>query len=174
MEHVWAIALILLNTVWLALVVIGLPGNWLMVVSALLLSWWAPGRPAGSPAMFSLGVLIAIAALALAGEIAEFGAGLVGVRQGGGTRRGALGALVGAIAGGIIGTFFIPLFGSLVGACVGAALGAWALELSGGRSHRASLKSGAAAGVGRLAGTIAKLGAGIAIWLTVGVAAFWR
>ena len=111
--------------------------------------------------------------LALAGEACEFGAGLAGAKQAGGTRRGALGALIGALAGGIVGTFFIPLLGSLVGACVGAALGAWALELTGGRSQRASLKSGVGAGVGRLAGTLAKLGAGIVIWLMVAVAAFW-
>jgi hypothetical protein len=173
MTHLWAILLIVLNTAWLALVVIGLPGNWLMAVSAVLLNWWGPGRAAGSPPMFSTGVLIAIAGLALAGEACEFGAGLAGAKQAGGTRRGALGALIGALAGGIVGTFFIPLLGSLVGACVGAALGAWALELTGGRSQRASLKSGVGAGVGRLAGTLAKLGAGIVIWLIVAVAAFW-
>ena len=77
--------------------------------------------------------------------------------------------------GGVIGTFAIPvpLFGSLIGASLGAAAGAWILELSIGRSMDSAVKVGVGAGVGRLGGTIAKLGLGVAIWLILAVAAFW-
>ncbi len=174
MEYVWAAALVLLNLLWLLLVVLGLPGNWLMVAGAALLCW-QPGPLAHVPLTFSRWLVISVAALAVIGEIVEFAAGLVGAKKAGGTRRGAWGALGGALVGGVVGTGLIPVpvVGSLIGACLGAALGAWSLELSGGRSHRASLMSGMGAGLGRLAGTLAKLGAGIVIWLIIAVAAFW-
>jgi uncharacterized protein YqgC (DUF456 family) len=174
MAYLGAILLSLLNAVWLALVIIGLPGNWLMVLSTMLLAWWRwtadPGRP-----MFGVPVLVAICLLALAGEIVELLAGVVGARVAGGTRRGALGALVGALVGGLLGTFLIaiPALGSLLGTCGGAAVGAWALELRGGQTARMSLNAGLGAGAGRLVGTLAKLAAGVAIWIVVAVAAFW-
>lgn len=43
MVYVWSILLILLNAVWLALVVFGLPGNWLIVISTYLFAWWRRG-----------------------------------------------------------------------------------------------------------------------------------
>jgi uncharacterized protein YqgC (DUF456 family) len=173
MDYLIATSLVLLNAVWLILVILGLPGTWLMVVSTVLVAWW---RWDATPApMFTLGPLIVIAVLALIGELLEFGAGVVGTKVAGGSKRSAVGALVGTLVGGIIGTFAIPvpLLGSLIGACLGAALGAWGVELVGGRPMRESLKSGAGAGVGRLAGTLVKLVAGALIWLVVAVAAFW-
>ena len=175
MVYVLATALILLNALWLSLVVLGLPGTWLMVVSTMLVAWWQlDGGAAGGP-MFSGVVLIVIVALALAGELLELFAGAAGSKQAGGSRRGAVGALIGALIGGIVGTIVIPIVvvGSLVGTCGGAAIGAWALELQSGRDMRPSLKAGLGAGVGRLAGTVAKLILGIGIWLIVAVAAFW-
>jgi uncharacterized protein YqgC (DUF456 family) len=174
MIYLCAALLVVLNAVWLLLVALGLPGNWLMVLSALLVAWWrwdaAPGQP-----MFGTPVLIVICGLALAGEVAEFIAGAVGSKTAGGSRRGAVGALGGAVVGGIVGTFVIPIpvLGSLLGTCGGAAIGAWGLELAGGVSVRRSLQVGVGAGVGRLVGTLAKLGVGIAIWTIVAVAAFW-
>jgi uncharacterized protein YqgC (DUF456 family) len=174
MIYLAATLLALLNAMWLALVVVGLPGNWLMVLTTLLVAWWRwtaePARP-----MFGAPVLIAICVLAFVGEIVELLAGVVGSRTAGGSRRGALGALVGALVGAVLGTAFIPVLvlGSLIGTCAGAAIGAWGLEFSGGRSSRASLKAGLGAGVGRLAGTLAKLVVGSAIWIVVAIAAFW-
>jgi uncharacterized protein len=170
------IALMVVNAAWLVLVVLGLPGTWLMVATTLLVAWWARSANGSSaPPMFSLGVLVAIVAIAGVAEVLELGASMVGVRATGGTRRGAAGALVGGVIGAVAGTFLIPipLLGSLIGACLGAGLGAWGLELSGGREHGAAVKAGMGAGVGRLFGTITKLAAGVVIWVVVAVAAFW-
>jgi uncharacterized protein YqgC (DUF456 family) len=125
--------------------------------------------------MFGLAPLIVIVALATIGEIAEFFTGVVGSQKAGGTRRGAVGALVGGFVGAIVATFLIPapILGSLIGACGGACLGAWGFELSGGRKMAESARSGVGAGVGTFAGRVAKLIVGIAIWLIVAVAAFW-
>lgn len=171
-----AILLTLLNALWLALVVFGLPGNWLMVATTAALAWWQwdEAKPA-SDQMFSVTMLIILAALAAAGEIAELLAGLVGSKTAGGTKWGAAGALAGTIIGAIAGTVMIPIpvLGSILGACGGAALGAALLEIKGGMHLEGALRSGAGAGAGRLVGTLAKLACGVAIWLLSAVAAFW-
>ncbi len=171
----FAILLMIVNAVGLALVAAGLPGNWLMVACTLLAQWGYSRAGAGNTPLFSPGVLLAVILLAIAGEVLEFIAGLVGAKRAGGTRYGAWGAVLGTIAGGIAGTFVIalPVIGSLIGACAGAALGAILLELHGGTRPALALRSGAGAGIGRLIGTLAKLAVGAAIWLVVTVAAFW-
>jgi uncharacterized protein YqgC (DUF456 family) len=176
MLYLWASLLILLNAVWLATVVVGLPGTWLMVISTVLLAWWQWGDPAtGQAGMFSIATLIVITALAGLGELAEFLTGVVGSKRAGGTRWGAAGALAGGIIGALAATVLIPipLFGSLIGACIGACLGAGGLELLSGRKWKESANVGVGAGVGVLTGRVAKLIAGVIIWLIVAVAAFW-
>lgn len=176
MLYPWATLLALLNTIWLGTVVVGLPGNWLMILSTILLAWWRGGDEAGdSVGMFSLTTIVVIVVIAAGAEVAEFLTGVIGSKKAGGTRWGSVGALIGGIIGAVIGTIVIPipLLGSLIGASGGACLGAWALELHGGRSMKASIGAGVGAGVGTLAGRVIKLVAGIVIWLTVTVAAFW-
>jgi uncharacterized protein YqgC (DUF456 family) len=176
MVYVWASALTLLNAVWLLLVVLGLPGTWLMAASTALLAWWQWDESrSNTDQMFSIYLLIAIVVLAVLGEIVEFMAGTVGAKRAGASRRGAVGALIGGIVGGIGATFLIPILfvGTLIGAVLGAAIGAWTGELSGGREYSAALKSGVGAGVGRLGGTIGKLAIAVVMWVTITVAAFW-
>jgi uncharacterized protein YqgC (DUF456 family) len=166
-DYFWAAILVLANAVWLVLDLLGLPGNWLMVAGTLLVAWLRPG-------MFGTGMLVAVVAVAAAGEVLELLGGTWGARKGGAGRLGSVGALLGGFAGAIAGTFLIPLpvVGSLIGACAGACLAAWSFELSGGRDFDASVRAGVGAGVGRALGTVAKLTAGIILWLVIAVAAF--
>jgi len=170
MLYLWATLLVLTNAVWLFLVLLGLPGNWLMVASTAFVAWlfWDQG-------MFSRWTLLALVGIAVLGELLEFVAGAVGTKQAGGSRSGAFGALLGGVIGAIAGTFVIPLpvFGSLMGACGGAFCGALAMELAGGRDLEPAVRSGMGAGIGRFFGTVAKLAVGIVIWLVAAVAAFW-
>jgi len=170
MMYVWATALVVLNLVWLALNLLALPGNWLIVASTVAVA--AVNWEAG---MFSIWTLLAILLLAVAGELAELLAGVMGSRKAGASRRGTWGALLGGVLGAILGTFLIPIpaLGSLVGACGGACLGAWGLELSAGRAMKASAKSAAGAGIGRFLGTVGKILVGVVMWLIVAVAAYW-
>lgn len=172
MTYVYAILLIFLNLAWLLLNLLGLPGNWLMVVTVAIVLWvqWdAPAR------MFSIGVLVAMTALAGLGEILELTAGALGARQAGASRRASIGALVAGVGGAVAGTFLIPIpvVGSIVGACLGASLAALGLEYSGGRSLEESVRSGLGAGKGRLLGTLVKLAVGLVIWTIAAGAAFW-
>ena len=168
MVYLYASILTLLNLCWLALVLIGLPGTWLMLATTALLAWWQGD-------MFSLWTLGIVLVLAIIGEVLEFFAGVVGTKRAGGSRWGAAGAIVGCIIGGIVATFLIPIpvLGTLIGACGGAALGAWLMELASGKEMRLAVRSGIGGVIGRLLGTLAKLGIGSLIWLILAVAAFW-
>ena len=170
MLYLWLIALILLNTVWLALVLVGLPGNWLIVISTCLFAWW---RWDEGP--FSIYTLVFIVVLAVLGELAEFTAGLIGAKRSGASWLGSIAALFGAVAGAVVGTFVIgiPFLGTIIGACLGAGLGVWALEVSRGKKMEQSVRYGVGAGLGEFFGITSKLLLGIVIWLTVAIAAFW-
>lgn len=170
MLYVWLIALIVLNAVWLLLVLFGLPGNWLVVLSTCLFAWWR-----WEDGVFSIYTLIVIAALAVLGELFEFLGGMRGAKRAGASRHGTIAALAGAIVGAIFGTFMISVLflGTVLGACIGAGLGVWAIEVSRGRKMEESIRCGVGAGLGELLGITAKVAIGIIIWLTVAVAAFW-
>jgi uncharacterized protein YqgC (DUF456 family) len=169
MLYLWLILLILLNIAWLMLVLFGLPGNWLIVISTCLFAWWR-----WEEGVFSIYTLIAIAVLAALGELFEFFGGMHGAKRAGASWQGSIAALVGAIAGAIIGTFTIPVpfLGTVLGACIGAGLGSWAMEVSRGRKMEESVRYGVGAGLGELLGITAKLAVGIIIWIAIAVAAF--
>ncbi|MHC4203892.1 MAG: DUF456 domain-containing protein [Planctomycetota bacterium] len=170
MLYLFLILLVLLNVIWLFLVVFGLPGNWLIVISTCLFAWWR-----WEDGVFSIYTLVAIVALAVLGELFEFLGGMHGAKRAGASWRGSIAAIAGAVAGAIIGTFLIPilLFGTVLGACIGAGLATWSLELSRGRKMDESVRCAVSAGLGELLGITAKVTVGIIIWLMVAVAAFW-
>lgn len=175
MEFVWLILLTLLNLGWILAIIVGVPGTWLLLGSCLLANWLLhPAQAANSQHIFGFGVLIALAALALLGEIIEFAAGVAGAKYGGASRRGAWGALVGSIIGAIAAIFLIPIpiFGSLIGAAGGATIGTIWAEISGGRPPDRALHAGVGAGVGRLGGVLGKISIGLVMWGIAAVAAF--
>jgi uncharacterized protein len=156
-----AIALTLITIVgWLSQL-LGLPGNWIIVVAAALYAWLLP-----SDGRLAIGwnTVVALAALAVVGEVVEFAAGALGVSKVGGSRRGAVLALVGSMVGGVVGLVVgvpIPIIGSLAAALifggVGAMVGAMLGESWLGRDFESSLEVGKAAFVGRMLGTLGKL-----------------
>jgi uncharacterized protein YqgC (DUF456 family) len=162
--------LILLNVVWLLLVVFGLPGNWLIVISTCLFAWWR-----WEDNVFSIYTLITIVALAFLGELFEFLGGMHGAKRAGASWRGSIAAIIGAVAGAVMGTFMIPVLflGTVLGACIGAGLAVWLLEFSRGRKMDESVCFAISAGLGELLGITSKVTVGIIIWLIIAVAAFW-
>jgi len=168
--YLWATLLVLVNLVWLALVLVLLPGNWLMVATTSLVAWWQWDQQ-----MIGVPVLVAIAVLAVVGEVVEFFSGMAGSKRAGGSRWAAVGALAGAIVGAVVGTVVIPIpvIGSLLGVCGGAALGAFGVELLRGRERSVAMRIGAGAGVGQLLGTTSKFLFGMVIWVIVATAAYW-
>jgi uncharacterized protein YqgC (DUF456 family) len=161
----------------LALVLIGLPGLWLMVGLAAALELadaWLLQDPGG--VSFGWGAIAIAAGLGLAGEAVETVAGAAGSRLGGGTRRGMAGALVGGLVGAVAGTLLLPapLVGTLAGALAGTFAGAWVGEATGpearGRAH--NLRAAFGATVGRLGGTLGKTALAAVAWVLLVRAAF--
>ncbi|MBI3839677.1 MAG: DUF456 domain-containing protein [Planctomycetia bacterium] len=145
---------------WFAQLV-GLPGNWVIVACAAVYAW---SIPADAPLAISWQVVIALALLAVLGEVVELVAAALGVAKFGGSRRSAVLALVGSVVGGLVGLFVglpIPLIGLLSAAVLFAGIGAMAGALVGeswrGRDFDDSFEVGKAAFVGRLLGTLAKM-----------------
>jgi uncharacterized protein YqgC (DUF456 family) len=168
MFYFWITLLIILNAFWLVLVPFALPGNWLIVITTSLFAWWR-----WQDGVFSPYTLIAIAILALIGELVEFFAAAGGAKKAGATLLASVAAIIGAIAGALIGTLVLPLLGTIIGACIGAGLAASIVELAAGKTPDASIRSGLGASLGHLLGSTAKLAIGVAIWLTVTIAALW-
>lgn len=149
------------------LTLIGIPGGWILLGLAVATELFRPG--------FGWGAVVAIAALAAAGELVETAAGAAGSRAGGGTRRGMVGAILGGLAGGIVFTPLlpIPVVGTLVGAALGTFVGAAAGELTAERPPGAgrTLRAAAGATLGRIAGTMGKTLLACAAWVVLVVRA---
>jgi uncharacterized protein YqgC (DUF456 family) len=166
--YFWITLLIVINAFWLMLVPLALPGNWLIVITTALFSWWQWGQN-----VFSIYTLIAVTVLAFLGELVEFFAGAGGAKKAGAGWLGAIAAIFGAITGAIIGTIVLPLFGTIFGACLGAGLAATIVELVMGKTPDASIRSGFGASLGYLIGSTTKFAIGVVIWLIIAIAAFW-
>ena len=152
--------ILLLIFFWI-LNLIGLPGNWLIVILSLL--WMIFGPEQYEITWVTIAILIGLAVL---GEAIEFGTSVLGTKKMGGSSRGAtlsvIGSAIGGIAGAILGLPIpIPLVGSLIGslffASLGAFIGAFIGEKWIGKSNPDSVKISTAAFIGRLFGTLGKL-----------------
>ena len=109
------------------LIVLGLPGLWIMVATAVTYNLIVPGDPIG---WFTL---VAVGVLALVAELLEFSLAGRYARKYGGSRRAGWGAIIGGIVGAIVGVP-VPIIGPVIGAFVGSFLGALVAELTAGSS----------------------------------------
>jgi uncharacterized protein YqgC (DUF456 family) len=172
-----AVLFTLLGLACLLAVLLSLPGTWILLGLAVIVEL-ADGTylPGEEPVTFGWLLLGICTGLAVLGEVIETGAGAAGAKLGGATRRGVIGAIVGGIAGAILFTPLIPIpvVGTLLGALIGTFLGAFLGEVTSERQRHPNetLQAALAAAVGRLAGTLGKLGVGIVIWILLTFAAF--
>jgi len=139
---------------------VGLPGNWGLVLMAAALAYLVTSEihtDIHSPAMLSLLVL------AIVGEAVEFFAGAAGVKQLGGSKKGGILAVCGSVIGAVVGMVIgvpVPIIGSLIAAvlfgCLGAFGGAVAGERWSGKDWNLSIRIGWGALCGKLLGTALK------------------
>jgi uncharacterized protein YqgC (DUF456 family) len=167
----------LVSLACLALVLAGLPGNWLAIGLAIGLQLLGTVPFTHSPTPhFGVPILAACLALAALAEVGEAAAGAAGTKLGGGSRRGMVGAFVGGLAGAIVATPLVPVpvLGTLAGGLVGSFAGAWIGETTAElrRNPHEKLRAALGAAAGRLAGTVGKLAAGVVIWLLLVYGAF--
>lgn len=154
----WVVTVCLLIAGAVGCVIPVLPGHLILLIAAVA-HWLMLGDASGIE-WWSLLILAALMALSQAMEMVS---GAAGTKWFGGTRWGALGALVGGIAG----IFFMP-FGLIIGPLAGAV----AFELSFAKQEtREALRSGVGSVVGTVAGLGIKaaIGAAMIAWFLVDV-----
>ena len=154
-------AVILLS---LILIVLGLPGLWIMVASAVVYNLVVPGDPIG---WFTL---VAVGVLALVAELLEFSMTGSYARKYGGSRRAGWGSIIGSIVGAMVG-FPVPIVGPVIGAFVGSFLGALIAEFTGGSSAGDATRVAKGALIGRVVSTVLKIGIGLTIGVWIFIAA---
>lgn len=143
-----------------------LPGIWIMLLVAMACQLWQPD-------LFSPWTLGAVAAIAIAAEIAEFLASAAGAAKHGGSKTGMVGATVGGLIGAVLGTPVFPIVGTILGGIAGAAVGAAIAEGAIKRRPTEQWKAIAAgAATGRLISTVVKTAFAVPAAITLIVAAF--
>jgi hypothetical protein len=132
------------------LIFAGLPGSWITLAAIAVYA------AATRFAAVGWKMLIVMAGIAAAGEIAETLLGTLYVARKGATKWGVLGAFVGGLAGAVLGTAIVPLAGSILFGFLGAFAGAVASEYAFYRSLDRALRSGFFAFVGKLLAMLVK------------------
>jgi uncharacterized protein YqgC (DUF456 family) len=141
----------------LLLIPLGLLGTWVILGVGVVL-----GVITGFERV-ELGALLALAVLAVVGEVVESLVGILAVRRYGASKWALLGTFLGGVAGGIAGTGVLPVVGSLAGAFAGSFVGAFAGELAYRRRAAESLRAGWGAFVGRVVAIAIKFEIGVAM-----------
>lgn len=163
LDWTYYLLLLALCVVGLVINILGLPGLWLIVASAIAYAW--------ATDLVHLGMwgVISLFGLALLAELVEFLAGSAGAKAAGGSKRGMAGAVVGGLVGGIVGTAVIPIpvIGTIVGAVVGSFVGAAIVEYGIGRTAEHSFRVGIGAAKGRFWGIVSKTAIGLVMTVVV-------
>jgi len=150
------LALALCCVAGLVLVLLGLPGLWVMVLGVVGYGWLTDFHTIG------VGTIGLVLGLALLGEIVEWWLGFGLAKRYGGSRRAGWGALVGGLVGAGVGVP-IPVIGSVVGAFVGSFAGAALFEYVAAWNADAAVRAGYGALLGRAAAAAAKVALGLVI-----------
>jgi uncharacterized protein YqgC (DUF456 family) len=165
-ELLGIVLLALCSVAGLLMILLGLPGLWVMGLGVLAYGWLTAFRSVG------VGTIAVVLGLAFLGEIIETWAGFRLAQRYGGSRRAAWGALLGGLAGAVMGVP-VPLVGSVVGAFVGSFAGAVLFEFLATQRADVALTAGKGAVLGRAVAVAAKVGIGVVI-AVVSVAAVLR
>jgi uncharacterized protein YqgC (DUF456 family) len=159
MNWVYYLLLLAMLVVGLGIVVMNLPGLWLMAAAAGLYSLLTPEHY-----LFPWGI-VTILVLCLVGEVLEFFGKAGGAKQAGGSGRAMLLATIGGVVGGIVLTIPVPIIGTIAGGCFGAFVGALAGQMTVAGDVEHSTRVGWGAAKGTLVGILLKLFIGVVIVL---------
>jgi len=163
MTVVWAVLLIVAVILFWMFNLVGLPGNWLILAASVAYSTFVDQNLTVAIGWVVVAMLFGLVIL---GEITEFVAGAYGAARAGGSRRGAVLALIGSLVGAVVGMVVslpipipvvAPVLGALLLASVGALAGAMLGEQWAGKDLDQSWQVGQSAFWGRLLGTVGKM-----------------
>lgn len=125
MEYIPLLANIIMAAalvIGIILTLIGLPGNFFILIIAALYGWQE------NFLHISYTVLAVLIVMWGSGEILEFLAGIRGVKKEKASKWAMLAAFAGSIAGGIAGTGILPLIGTVLGAVLFGFIASYAVE----------------------------------------------
>ena len=148
------VLLVVASLTGLALIPLGLPGLWVILLGIVGYGWLTDFQT------LSATFLVVIIALAILGEVIEAWIGFRYAQKYGGSKRAGWGALVGGIIGAIIGVP-IPIIGSVIGGFAGAFVGAALLEYTAARRTGGAVRAGWGAVLGRAAAAALKTAIGL-------------
>lgn len=145
----------------MVLIVLGMPGLWIMIASAITYNIVVP-----PPRPMSWLSVIGIVVLGVVAEVLDFSLAGKYARKYGGSRKAAWGAIIGGMIGAFIGVP-VPIVGPVIGALIGSFAGALIGEVRHGGDAGAATKVATGALIGRVLGTVIKVGLGfaVAIWI---------
>jgi len=154
--------LLILSLAAVALNIISIPGNWIMLLCALLVSWYSHWT---APSLIILAIMLIVL---LFGELIEMMGSLVGAKKFGASTLAAWAAIAGGLVGGLLGFMIpIPLIGNIIGALLGAFLAAWCVELIRQKPFKAATRAAVGAALGRAVGMSTKVGCGLVVWFAL-------
>lgn len=166
MNHLWLEILLFIPSVIAVLIgVLGLPGNFVPVIAALI------AVLAGNGESFTWPWFFIFLAIAVSGEVVDQITGLLGAKKYGASKAGMVGAVIGGFVGAILGTLVLPVVGSLIGVFVGCFTLTFIFELIfSSKSAADSQRAGIGALLGKAAATAYKLIAGFVLLILM----IWR
>lgn len=134
-----------------ALLIVGLPGTWLVWLTAAAFAWWT------NFTLVSFALVLCLLVLAVAAELLEFWLGTAAAAKVRASWKVTAGALAGGVIGAIVGAPFLFGVGALLGSLAGTFLGAAAGARADGGSLSEVLAVARAALRGRWRGFVAKV-----------------
>lgn len=141
----------------LVFTLIGLPGNWLMMLAIAFTGLITKGD------ILSLRQCIILVGILLLGEIIEFVLPLLGARRYKPSSWAYGASIIGAIVGGIMGTALIPFIGGFIGAAVGVFFLTYLVESLQNRGKEEAQHIARSAMIGSLLGMTIKLSLAVGI-----------
>src|SRR5437773_1383975 len=144
------------DLVGLCLVLLGLPGLWVMVLGVSAYAALTDFRTAG------VATIAIVVGLAFLGEIVESWLGFRFAKRYGGSSRSGWGALIGGLVGAGFGVP-VPIVGSVIGSLLGSFAGAVLFEYAYSRRAQVAVGAGWGAVLGRAAAAAAKIGLALVI-----------
>lgn len=154
------LVLVLAGIVGLALIPLGLPGLWVILLGIMGYGWLTDFSTLSA---WLIGLVVALAFL---GEIFESWIGFRYAQRYGGSRRAGWGALVGGLIGAVVGVP-VPIIGSVIGGFLGAFLGAAVFEFSHAPKTGIAARAGWGAVLGRAAAAAGKMAIGVVMFVIV-------
>jgi uncharacterized protein len=148
----------------LALIPLGLPGLWVMVLGVVAYGALTEFRGVG---VLTIAIAVGLAAI---GEVLETWVGFRYAKRYGGSSRAGWGAIIGGLVGAMAGVP-VPVVGSVIGAFLGSFVGAAIFEYTLSRKTGVAIGAGWGAVWGRAAAGAIKIGLGLVITIVAVVAA---